>query len=135
MYQYFLNQYVYLWKSRIFFLLCVLTEICLIRLNTNISLTQAIASFFGTLIAFGFPSLYATLVIVACSQLEKLRAALLDIKQTHVISDHYSGEDNHHHHNHHHYHSERHLDISEHVFQHMQKQLKDCLRHHQKIQL
>ena len=70
---------------------------------------------------------------VACSQLEKLRAALLDIRQTHVITDHYSGEDNYHHH-HHHHHSEQHNDISEHVSQHMRKQLKDCLRHHQNIQ-
>jgi hypothetical protein len=38
-------------------------------------------------ISVGFPSLYATLMYVACSQLEKLRAALQDIKQAHVIPE------------------------------------------------
>jgi hypothetical protein len=76
---------------------------------------------------FGFPSLYATLVSVTCSQLEKLRAALLDIRQTHIITDHDSGEENYRH-------SERHNDISEHVFHHMRKQLNACIRHHQNIQ-
>jgi hypothetical protein len=78
-----------------------------------------------------FPSLYATLVTVACSQLEKLRTSLLVIRQSHVITDHDSGEDNYHHH--HHTHSERHTDISEHVFQHTRRQLNDYLRHHQNI--
>jgi len=86
------------------------------------------ATFIATLIMFGFPSLYATLVIVPCSQLEKLRAALLDISQSQIINDHDSGEENYH------LHSELHTDISENVTKHMRKQLNDCIRHHNNIQ-
>jgi hypothetical protein len=72
------------------------------------------------------PSLYATLVCVACSQLEKLRAALLDIRQTHVTAewdcgtqtDEQEGEGQAH--------------ASQEVFRHMQKQLIKCIRQHQK---
>ena len=39
----------------------------------------------------GLLNLYATLVCVACSQLEKLRVALLDIRQTHGTSLQYCG--------------------------------------------
>ena len=78
-------------------------------------------------IHFGFESLSATLVCVAGSQLEKLRAALLDIRQTRGTSLHdFGGEtdereaagDNN-------THSEQ--------FRHMQKQLNNCIRHHQEI--
>jgi hypothetical protein len=75
----------------------------------------------------GFLSLYATLVCVACSQLEKLRAAILAIRQTHVtseqdrgdVTDQQEGEGQAH--------------SSEELFRHMQKQLNDCIRHHQDI--
>jgi len=75
----------------------------------------------------GFLSLYATLVGIACSQLEKLKAALLDIRQTFVTSEQdygvetlqqvgqgqgYAAED---------------------VFRHMQKQLNACIRLHQDV--
>ena len=76
---------------------------------------------------YAFESLFATLVCVAGSQLEKLRAALLDIRQTHGTSLHdcggdtnareAAGENN--------THSEQ--------FRHMQKQLNNCIRHHQEI--
>jgi hypothetical protein len=73
---------------------------------------------------FGFTSLYATLVYVACGQLEKLRATLLDIRQTNVPSeqDISAGAGQHECH------------ASEDIFRHMQKQLNDCIRHHQEIQ-
>ena len=107
------------WENQeCFILLNVLTAIEYIRINSNVFLTQVIASFFGLFILYGFPSLCATLMIVPCSQLEKLRAALLDIRQA---------QDNYHHH------SGRHTDISEHVFQHIQKQLNNCICHHQNI--
>jgi hypothetical protein len=109
-----------------FFFLYASTVICQIRINRNVLFTQVIVSFFVAFLMFGFPSLYATLMSVPCSQLEKFRAALLDIRQSHVITDHESGEDNYHH-------SERHTDSSEHVFQHMREQLNDCIRHHQNI--
>jgi hypothetical protein len=75
----------------------------------------------------GFISLYATLVCVACSQLEKIRAALLDIRQTHGTSlqdcggetdeREAAGQKN--------AHSEQ--------FRHIQEQLINCIRHHQEI--
>ncbi|PNF24008.1 hypothetical protein B7P43_G08636 [Cryptotermes secundus] len=91
------------------------------------NLTQGIASIFHIAINAAFTSLYATLVCVACSQLEKLRAALLDIGQTHVTAERDSGTQ---------------ADLleaqgqaraSEELFRHMQKQLNNCIRHHQEI--
>jgi len=85
------------------------------------------ASFFTAGMCFGFLSLYATLVSVAGGQLEKLRTALLDIRQTHDPSlqdcggetdeREAAGQKN--------THSEQ--------FRRMQEQLNDCVRHHQEI--
>jgi len=85
------------------------------------------ASDFIVCLFVGFLSLYATLVCVACSQLEKLKLALLDIRQTHVISEQHCGNE---------------TDQQEtggqkntpsKVFRHMQEQLNNCIRHHQEI--
>jgi len=57
----------------------------------NFCLTQVFTCFFGVSTGFGFPSLYATLVCVACSQLEKLKLALLDIRQTYVMKEQDTG--------------------------------------------
>ena len=76
---------------------------------------------------FGFQSLYATLVCVAGSQLEKLRLALLDIRQTHGTSlldcggDAYERE------------AAGQKNIHSEQFRHMQEQLNNCVRHHQEI--
>ena len=82
--------------------------------------------FIGCLFA-SFLSLYTTLVCVACSQLEKLKLALLDIRQTHVISEQLfedetdqqatGGQKN----------------TPSQLFRHMQEQLNSCIRHHQEI--
>jgi hypothetical protein len=82
-------------------------------------------------IYFGFPGLYATSVCAACSQLEKLRAAILDIRQTHVTSeqdcgaetDQQEGQGQ----------GQGQVRTSEELFGHMQTQLNDCIRHHQQI--
>jgi hypothetical protein len=74
-----------------------------------------------------FPSLYATLVCVACSQLGKLRASLLDIRQAHVTTerdcgtqaDQQEGKGQ--------------APASQELSLHMQKQLNNCIRHHQQI--
>jgi hypothetical protein len=75
---------------------------------------------------FGLWGLYATLVCVACSQLEKLRANLLDIRQKHVTSEQDSGAE-----------TGREeggqVQTPQEVFCHMHKQLDDCVRHHQLI--
>jgi len=39
-------------------------------------------------ITYGFPSLVTTLTSVACSQFEKVKAAILDIRQQHITSHH-----------------------------------------------
>jgi hypothetical protein len=76
---------------------------------------------------FGFPSLYATLVCVAEVQLEKLRAALLDIGQTHGTSLQDCGGET----------DEREAAGQKNThsaqFRHMQEQLNNCIRHHQEI--
>jgi hypothetical protein len=78
---------------------------------------------------FGFPLLYATLVIVACSQLEKLRRNLLDIKQelvpTGVESAAKADSDG----------AEEPVLRSVDGFWRMQTQLNQCVRHHQAILL
>jgi hypothetical protein len=72
-----------------------------------------------TSVFIGFQALYATLVCVACSQLEKLRANLLRIGEGRVRTKQDSD------------------DIMETVpgSEEIQKQLIDCIRHHQTIQL
>jgi hypothetical protein len=77
-------------------------------------------------IVFGFPSLYATLVCVACSQLEKLRAALLDIRKTHVLSDQtFKVESD--------QQKEGESYTAEEIFRHMQNKMNACIRLHQEI--
>jgi hypothetical protein len=93
------------------------------------SLKQGIAALFMACIFFGFPSLYAMLVCVACSQLEKLRAAILDIRQTHVTSEQDCGavteqqEGQ----------GQEQVRTSEKMPSHIQKQLNECIMHHQQI--
>jgi len=85
------------------------------------------ATIFISSLYFGFQSLYATLVSVACSQLEKLRAALLDIRQTHGTSLQDCGGKT----------DEREAagqkNTQSEQFRHMQEQLNNCVRHHQEI--
>jgi hypothetical protein len=75
---------------------------------------------------FGFTSFYVFLVTIACTQLEKLRANLLDIRQKLNISDQDSGS-----------HTGREEEEKVHppqeMFRRMQRQLNDCVRHHQQI--
>jgi hypothetical protein len=59
---------------------------------------------------------YITLIAVACSQFEKLRAALLDIRQEHVTT-----------------HSEQEDGQVDETHRDMQDKLNVCIRHHQKI--
>jgi hypothetical protein len=64
---------------------------------------------------------------VACSQLEKLRLALLDISQNQIISEQKCKEE------------AQQSDVhgpaqpSDEPFHHMQEQLNNCIRHHQQI--
>jgi septum formation topological specificity factor MinE len=65
-------------------------------------------------------------VCIACSQLEKLRANLLDIRQKHVTSEQDSGAETD-------QEEGGQVQTSQEVFSRMQRQLKDCVRHHQLI--
>jgi hypothetical protein len=67
---------------------------------------------------FGFTILYAVLVCVACSQLEKLKANLSDINQKSSTSD-FSGEES--------------DTDGEELVSATQKLLNECVRHHQLI--
>jgi hypothetical protein len=89
-------------------------------------LLQSIACSAYVFIVFPFPGFYATLVCIACSQLEKLRASLLSIKQSHDVSrQDVSAETD--------LEEEGQIFTSQEVFRHMQKQLDDCIRFHQQI--
>ena len=95
--------------------------------KSNLFLTQGITIMFVVTINIGFSSLYATLVCVACSQLEKLGAALLDIRQTRVASDQKrenerDGQE-----------SELQTHYAEQLFRRMREQLDECISHHQEI--
>ena len=90
-------------------------------------MSQIMATIFIMNSHFGFQSLYATLVCVAGSQLEKLRADLLDIRQTHGTSLQECGRETHE--------GEAAEQKNAHSvqFRHMQEQLNNCIRHHQEI--
>jgi hypothetical protein len=71
--------------------------------------------------------LYASIMAITCSQLEKLRANLLDIRQKPDTLTQDSGaetdtEE-----------EETQAETSQEMFRWMQKQLNDCIRHHQQI--
>jgi len=114
-------------KSRKTFPSLILSSNFWCQNNWQYCLAQAIASLFGIAVFFGFSNLYATVVCVACSQCEKLRAALLNIRQTLVIIEREPGDESCQ------QDSERQTHTIEQGFQHMQKQLNECIRHHQDI--
>jgi len=93
--------------------------------NSNLCLTQGITSVFGIHIYIGYPSLYATLVCVACSQLEKLGAALLNVRYTRVTADQPRGNDSDD------QESELQTHNSKQLIRRMREQLEECIRHHQ----
>jgi len=116
-------------KDNSYFIKCLSTyflETFLIILD-YFRILQVITSVFSICIFVGFISLYCTLVCVACSQLEKLKAALLCITQTYVTSElncgTETGEQQ----------GQGQCFTSENVFWHIQKQLNACIRHHQDI--
>jgi hypothetical protein len=73
-------------------------------------------------IFFVYTSLYVFLVTIACSQLEKLTASLLDIRQkTDTSAQHSRAEE------------QGQVCTPQEVFCRMQRQLNDCILHHQEI--
>jgi len=79
--------------------------------------SQSIAALVSLGISCGFMCLCTTLISVACSQLEKLNTAILDITQEHITSLH--GQE----------------DEQDHktVNSILQDKLNACIRHHQEI--
>jgi hypothetical protein len=92
-----------------------------------IRLWQGIVSISASSAFIASTSLFTTLVCVACSQLEKLTATLLDIRQTHVTAERDSrtqtDQEK----------AQGQARALEELFHHMQKQLNNCIRHHQEI--
>ncbi|PNF35148.1 hypothetical protein B7P43_G09267 [Cryptotermes secundus] len=91
-----------------------------------VNATQFIGSIMCLCSFVAFTSLYATLVCIACSQLEKLRANLLDIRQEFGTPAQDSGAETD-------TEEEEQVQMSQEVFCRMQEQLNDCIRHHQLI--
>ncbi|XP_033607070.1 putative odorant receptor 85e [Cryptotermes secundus] len=91
-----------------------------------ICLQQFIGSCGFVFTVFSFPGLYATLVCIACSQLEKLRANLLDIRQEFGTPAQDSGAETD-------TEEEEQVQTSQEVFCRMQGQLSDCVRFHNEI--
>jgi hypothetical protein len=96
-------------------------------LHENSSVLQS----FGTLpiicFFYGLPAFYCTVLCIVCSQLEQLRAKLLKVKKKSGTSARASGSDSG-------QEEERGGDCAcQALFSHMQKQLNECVSHHQLI--
>jgi len=78
---------------------------------------QCFTSVLGVSIICGYMSMVTTLIAVACSQFDKLKAAILDIRQQH-ITPHRGQEDE-----------------QDHAIANcdLQEKLNACIRHHQDI--
>jgi hypothetical protein len=68
-------------------------------------------------ISCGFPSLVTILIAVACSQCQKLKAAILDIRQQHITAQHRQEDEQ----------------VYKTVNSDLQAKLNTCIRHHQNI--
>jgi len=81
------------------------------------TLFQCLSSLLGVCVMCGYTSLVTTLIAVACSQFDKLKTAILDIRQQHITT-HHAQED------------EQDNAIENFDFQ---TKLNTCIRHHQDI--
>jgi hypothetical protein len=78
---------------------------------------QCFTTLLGTGVVCGYMSLVTTLIAVACSQFDKLKAAILDIRQQHITPhQRQEGEQDH---------TTANCDL--------QAKLTACIRHHQNI--
>jgi hypothetical protein len=78
---------------------------------------QCFTSLLAMGIVYGYMSLVITLIAVACSQFDKLKAAILDIRQQHITPQHGQENDQ--------VHTAANCDL--------QAKLNACIRHHQDI--
>ena len=77
---------------------------------------QCLASLLAVCAVCGYISLVTTLIAVACSQFEKLKAAIFDIRQPHITPQHGQKEEQ--------------VDIIANCD--LQEKLNACIREHQK---
>ncbi|XP_021941233.1 odorant receptor 2a-like isoform X2 [Zootermopsis nevadensis] len=91
-----------------------------------VNITQFVAASVYVCTIFGFLGLYATFTCIACTQLEKLRANIYNIRQKHDTTEQDSGAETD-------QEEEGKVYTTQQMFCHMQKQLNDCIRHHQEI--
>jgi hypothetical protein len=66
---------------------------------------------------FGFPCLNTVLIAVACAQFQKVKAALLDIRQQHIMPHHLQEDEQ----------------LHKSAKCNLQAKLNACIRHHQEI--
>jgi nitrogen fixation-related uncharacterized protein len=78
---------------------------------------QYFTSLVGVSIVSGYLSLVTTMIAVACSQFEKLKAAILDIRQQHITPQHWRKNEQ--------VHTLANCDLL--------AKLTACIRHHQNI--
>jgi hypothetical protein len=78
---------------------------------------QGLTTLLATGAIFGYLSLVTTLIVVACTQLDKLKAAILGIRQEHIMPQHGQKDEQDH--------TTANCD--------MQARLNACIRHHQEI--
>jgi len=78
---------------------------------------QCFASVVATGVVCGYMSLVNTLIAVACSQFDKLKMAILDIRQQHITPHHQQEDEQ--------VHTIANCDL--------QTKLNGCIRHHQNI--
>lgn len=97
------------------------------EIKVTVLVSQVLASLVIINLCAGFPGLYAMLVCAACSQLEKLRWDLLDIRRAVAKSQQNclaAAEQQQ---------EQGQRQCSEELLRDMQQQLNGCIRHHQEI--
>jgi len=97
---------------------------CLPFFNVTVNCWQFLMTAVCFPLFFGTTSLYVYVISIACSQLEKLKVAIMNInrdKDTDAEEDHENRRSQGVHHK------------SHDVFRHAQEQINDCIRHHQQI--
>ena len=88
-----------------------------ISLSLLFTFLQGIATIIINGVTFGFPSLYITLIAVACTQFDKLKAAILNMRQQQVTPQRWQEDEQ--------VHTTANCDL--------QVKLNACIRHHQEV--
>jgi hypothetical protein len=78
---------------------------------------QGFTSLLALCTVCGYMSLVSTLIVVACSQFDKLKAAILDIRQKHITLQHRQEDEQ----------------VDTIANSDLQAKLNACIRHHQDI--